>query len=217
MRDYTINPELFSLAKIRLEKEAVVPPQAAMSPEAMGVVPPATPDQAAAAAAPPPAAADPAAMAAGAVDPAMLGALPPAAAAPPTDPAAAAPPKMKPEQMMQMLDYRMYNMQQQLTAIMNALGVQVSPEALVMPPGASGAPPVESALPGATNAPEVSAALGKAAEWWADNVKDEGTQKIGIPVSQTLSSGTPRLQGPDLQTKASAVAALCRSLTNNAG
>lgn len=217
MLPYTVNPELFNLARIRLlEKSAVVPPQAAMSPEAMGVVPPATPDQAAAAAAPPPAAADPAAMAAGAVDPAMLGALPPAAAAPPADPAAAAPPKMKPEQMMQMLDYRMYNMQQQLTAIMNALGVQVSPEALVMPPGTTGAPPVESALPGAQNEPEVSAAKAAAA-WWADQTEDAGTQKIGVPVSKDLSTGTPALQGPDLQTKASAVAALCRSLTNNAG
>ena len=217
MLPYTVNPELFSLAKLSLlQKEAVVPPQAAMSPEAMGVVPPATPDQAAAAAAPPPAAADPAAAAAGAVDPAMLGALPPAAAAPPVDPAAAAPPKMKPEQMMQMLDYRMYNMQQQLTAIMNALGVQVEPDALVMPPGTTGAPPVESALPGAKNAPEISSALGKAAEWWAA-ADDATTQKIGVPVSQELSSGTPKLQGPDLQTKASAVAALCRSLTNNAG
>lgn len=217
MLPYTVNPELFNLAQKRLfEKSAVVPPQAAMSPEAMGVVPPATPDQAAAAAAPPPAAADPAAAAAGAVDPAMLGALPPAAAAPPTDPAAA-PPKMKPEQMMQMLDYRMYNMQQQLTAIMNALGVQVAPDALVMPPGTTGAPPVESALPGGQNAPEISSALGKAAEWWASQDAAAETPKIGVPVSQALSSGTPRLQEPDLQTKASAVAALCRSLTNNAG
>ena len=54
---------------------------------------------------------------------------------------------------MQMLDYRLYNMQQQLTAIMNAMGVQVPPESLVLPPGTTGAPPAETALPGGPMAP----------------------------------------------------------------
>jgi hypothetical protein len=55
--------------------------------------------------------------------------------------------------MMQMIDYRLYNMQQQLTAIMNAMGVQLPPEAIVLPPGSTSAPPAEQALPGAGGAP----------------------------------------------------------------
>ncbi len=47
-----------------------------------------------------------------------------------------------------MLDYRLYNLQQIVTAIANALGVQIPPGALVMPPGSSGSPPAEMALPG---------------------------------------------------------------------
>jgi hypothetical protein len=74
---------------------------------------------------------------------------------PPATPTGGAPgqQKLKPEQMMQMLDYRLYNMQQQLTAIMNAMGVQVPPESLVLPPGTTGAPPAETALPGGPMAP----------------------------------------------------------------
>jgi hypothetical protein len=54
---------------------------------------------------------------------------------------------------MQMLDYRLYNMQQQLTAIMNAMGVPGRPEiAGPAPPGTTGAPPAETALPGGTDA-----------------------------------------------------------------
>ena len=47
-----------------------------------------------------------------------------------------------------MLDYRMYNLQQQMSAVMNALNVQLPPNALVMPPGTMGAPPAEQAMPG---------------------------------------------------------------------
>lgn len=47
-----------------------------------------------------------------------------------------------------MLDYRMYNLQQQMSAIMAALNVQLPPGALVMPPGTMGAPPAEQAVPG---------------------------------------------------------------------
>jgi hypothetical protein len=61
--------------------------------------------------------------------------------------------KIKPEQWMQMLDYRMYNLQQQLTAIMNSMGVQVPAGALVMPPGTPAAPPAESAMPGGSADP----------------------------------------------------------------
>jgi hypothetical protein len=66
--------------------------------------------------------------------------------------------KLKPEQMMQMIDYRMYNMQQQLTAIMNAMGVQLPPEAIVLPPGSTSAPAPETALPGGPGAPAAPAA-----------------------------------------------------------
>ncbi len=232
---YTVNPELLSLAKRALfEKSAVVPPGGGMDPAAVaqGAVPPADPMQAAAAAAPqggdPAAAGGAPAPAAppGMMDPSMLGALPPAQ--PSQAPAAggAAGQKLKPEQMMQMLDYRLYNMQQQLTAIMNAMGVQVAPESLVLPPGTTGAPPAETALPGGPMAPPPAppqggdpAAAGaappaapKTANWW-DRV-DEHAGRIGRPVDQSVSS---TVESSDLQTKASAVAALCRSLTNHAG
>ena len=137
---YTVNPELISLAAARLVKEANFPPAAPMDPAAMGAAPPV----------------DPAAAGAAPMDPAAMGMAPPAAPAAPATPAApgaAAQQKLKPEQMMNMLDYRLYNMQQQLTAIMNALGVQVPPESLVLPPGSPGAPPAESALPGGPMAP----------------------------------------------------------------
>jgi hypothetical protein len=233
---YTVNPELLSLAKRALfEKSAVVPPGGGMDPAAIaqGAVPPADPMQAAMGAAPPPG--DPAAAGGapapaappGMMDPSQMGGLPPAQ--PQAAPAggAAGGQKLKPEQMMQMLDYRLYNMQQQLTAIMNAMGVQVAPESLVLPPGTTGAPPAETALPGGPMAPpppaaaqqggDPAAAAGapKMANWW-DRV-DQAAASIGRPIDPSVSStvGDPGLH--DLQTKASAVAALCRSLTNHAG
>ncbi len=54
-----------------------------------------------------------------------------------------------------MLDYRMYNLQQQMSAIMAQLGVQLPPGALVMPPGTMGAPPAEQAVPGGPMDPNV--------------------------------------------------------------
>ena len=133
---------------------------------------------------------------------------------------------------MQMLDYRLYNMQQQLTAIMNAMGVQVAPESLVLPPGTTGAPPAETALPGGPMAPPPAAppaggggdpaAAGaappdagapKTANWW-ERV-DNHASRIGRPIDPSVSSTVA--EATDLQTKASAVAALCRSLTNHAG
>lgn len=232
---YTVNPELLSLARRALfEKSAVVPPSnAAPMPNDMGVMPPATPTQAAAGAAPPagdPAAAGAAPQAAppGMMDPAMMGALPPAQPAPAPAAGAAGGQKLKPEQMMQMLDYRLYNMQQQLTAIMNAMGVQVAPESLVLPPGTTGAPPAETALPGGPMAPPPAPPQGgdpaaaaaappeagppKMANWW-DKVEQHATS-IGRPIDPRVSS---TVEPADLQTKASAVAALCRSLTNHAG
>jgi hypothetical protein len=242
---YTVNPELLSLAKRALfEKSAVVPPGGGMDPAAMaqGAVPPADPMQAAMGAAPPPG--DPAAAGAappGAMDPSMMGGLPPAPPAPPAAAGAPAGQKLKPEQMMQMIDYRLYNMQQQLTAIMNAMGVQVAPESLVLPPGTTGAPPAETALPGGPMAPPPAgappggdpaamggdpAAMGgdpaaaggappKMANWW-DRV-DQEAARIGRPIDTSVSSTVSESPATDLQTKASAVAALCRSLTNHAG
>lgn len=156
---YTVNPELVALARAKFEKVAVVPPGGGdpaaaggmppMDPAAMGAVPPAMPGDPAAAMA---------AMAPPAAAPAAPAPMPPAT---PTEaPAAPQGQKLKPEQMMQMLDYRLYNMQQQLTAIMNAMGVQVAPESLVLPPGTTGAPPAETALPGGPMAPPPAAPPG---------------------------------------------------------
>ena len=65
----------------------------------------------------------------------------------------AAPQKIKPEQWMQMLDFRLYNMQQQITAIMNSMQINLPPGVLVMPPGTPASPPPESAVPGGPNDP----------------------------------------------------------------
>ena len=54
----------------------------------------------------------------------------------------------------QMVDVRLYNMQQQLTAIMNHLGIQLPPGAVVTPPGQP-VPPAEMALPGAPMDPSM--------------------------------------------------------------
>lgn len=150
----TINPELMLLARraVMRQKQAAPgdPMQAAAAPPAG-----ASPDMGAQSGAAPPGMGAPPGMAAPPppVDPAAMGMPPgmppPAQPGMPTMPgAAAAPVKLKPEQMMQMLDFRLYNMQQQLTAIMNALGIQLPPDALVLPPGSTGAPPAEAALPG---------------------------------------------------------------------
>lgn len=247
---HTINPELLTLAQRRLfEKSAVVPPQPAggggdpsqqvgmppMTPDALGVQQPVDPAQAAAAAgggAPSAGGAAPPGM----MDPSMLGALPPATPPAAGGPAAAAAQKLKPEQMMQMLDYRLYNMQQQLTAIMNALGVQVAPESLVLPPGTTGAPPAESALPGGPmappaappsapagpqapggpmppggplppGAPPADPAAGKQANWW---------ERVSAHVAGQAKSAADNVVKIDLQAKVGAANALHRSLMNNA-
>lgn len=164
-----INPELMQLAKMRLQpelfgKKAAVPAQdpaaMGMDPAAMGgAAPPMDPAMMGAAppmdpsmmgGAPP---MDPAMMgAAPFMDPAMMGAAAPAApAAPPAAPAVPAAnggQKMKPEQMMQQLSYQLYFIQQQLTALMNGLNVQLPPGALVLPPGVGGPPSPVAALPG---------------------------------------------------------------------
>jgi len=94
------------------------------------------------------------AMAGGAMppmDPAMAGGampgMPPGgAAAPGTDPMTGQ--KMKPEQYMQMLDFRLYNLQQQVTTLLNAMDIKMDPGVLVTPPGSPMGPPPEAALPG---------------------------------------------------------------------
>lgn len=242
---FTVNPELIALAKARFEKSALVPgaavdPAAAggappMDPAAMGAVPPADPAAVAAAAAPP-------------ADPAAMGMAPPAA--PPAAPAAPAAPgaapagtqqKLKPEQMMQMLDYRLYNMQQQLTAIMNAMGVQVPPESLVLPPGTTGAPPAETALPGGPMAPppqDPNAQGGMQppggplppggpmppnaappegdpaakAAWW--DRAEKSASSIGRPFGPSYSDPNAPTA---MQIKANAIAAMIRSVAGNVG
>lgn len=160
-----MNPSLLHLARARVWKDM----------EKTAVVAPGTPggDPAAAGGAPP---MDPSMMGGGMppgggappMDPSMMGGGAPmpgaAPAAPPMDPSMmggampgampgqAAPQKLKPEQMMQMLDFRLYNMQQQVTAIMNALNIQLPPGALVTPPG-SPTPVAEAAVPGGPQDP----------------------------------------------------------------
>jgi len=189
-----VNKTLFNMAVRRAmaEKSAVVPPQppmdpaagAPMDPAAMGAAAPVDPAQAAAGAAPPPEG-DPAAAPVDPNDPAMMGGLPPEP--PPPDPSAAAPaqPKMKPEQMFQALGYQIYNMQQQLTAIINFLGVTVPAEALIVPPSSDGAPQAEDALPGGpldpANAPTAQ----------------PPSEKIGQPISRELESSDAPLMHQD--------------------
>ena len=149
-----INLDLLQLAqhKIRQSKQAFTPPMGPMDPTAAGGAPPA--------AAGPPPGAPPAGLPGGAPPPPPMGPMDPVAAAggqmppgfappppqaAPQGPAAGAKPKFDPLA----LDYRMYNVQQQLTAIMNALQIQLPPGSLVMPPGTMGAPPAEQAAPGA--------------------------------------------------------------------
>lgn len=207
-----VNPYLMSLARQNFEKIAIVPPGG--DPSMGGAMPPVDPSMMGAPADPsaammPPAAppADPASAMA-----AMGGMAPPQAPMQPATPTGGAPgqQKLKPEQMMQMLDYRLYNMQQQLTAIMNAMGVQVAPESLVLPPGTTGAPPAETALPGGPMAPPPP------------------QQQQGSPPA--AAGGAPASPPPDmakgaewspehlasLHTKAVAVAALRRSLVEYA-
>jgi hypothetical protein len=163
-----VDPQLYSMALLAVsrQKQAFVPTQ---DPSA-GMMPPGGDPAAAAGGAPP--VADPAAMQQPGMDPAAMqqggvaptdqaamqqGAPPPAApgmmpAAPqaaPQQQAAGGKPKFDPLA----LDYRMYNLQQLVTAIATSLGVTIPPGALIMPPGSAGAPPSEAALPGGPGDP----------------------------------------------------------------
>lgn len=143
----------------------------------------------------------------GAGDPSMGGAVPPGA----TAQAAAPPPgmapapmqpqqpgmapgmpgqpqqpvqqKIKPEQWMQALDFRLYNIQQQLTAIMNHGGIQMPPEALILPPGMPAAPTPESALPGSGS--PVDQATQQAAQ------QGQGQEGTMSPIGPMEASGAP--------------------------
>ena len=160
-----LNPALVQLAERKvwvdaggkpMEKIAVVPPGGGAPPMdpmvAGGAPPPGMPPGGAPMPGAPP------------MDPMAAGGAPPmdpmAAGGAPADPMAAATgaaagaagQKMKPEQMMQMLDFRLYNMQQQLTAIMNTMGVDLPAGALITPPG-SPIPVAEAAVPGGPQDP----------------------------------------------------------------
>jgi hypothetical protein len=155
----SINPALFQLAARRVsrqfgngEKRAFQPPGGGgADPAAMaaGGAPPADPAAAGGGMAPP------------MMDPNMMGAAMGGAGVPPMmDPSMAMGggmgmmggmmpgQKVKPEQWMQQLDYRLYNLQQQFTAVLNALGVEIPPGALITPPGMPMAPQPEQAMPG---------------------------------------------------------------------
>lgn len=157
-----VNPMLLRLAQAKVwkqagqQKVAFQPPggDAGGAPAMGGGAPPMDPAMAGGAppGAPPPGGAPP--PSAPPMDPSMMGGQAPMGAPPAGGgamPGQAGPPKLKPDQLMMMLDYRMYNLQQQMTAIMNNLGIKLPPEALIMPPGQPGAPPAESALPGGAN------------------------------------------------------------------
>ena len=148
--------------------------------------------------------------------------------------------------MMNMLDYRLYNMQQQLTAIMNALGVQVAPESLVLPPGSPGAPPAESALPGGPMAPPAPQQDPNAPQGpqppggplppggpmdpsappqdpnagktadWWARAEDYNKSSASIGRPVDMSLTSTVPPQADLQTKAGAAAAMWRNLSNNA-
>lgn len=194
-----LNPTLLALAKKRIwedlrhEKMAVVGPggMPPMDPAMMGGGGGPPMDPAMMGGAPP---MDPAAMGgAPPMDPAMMGgapAPPPDASGAammggsPSDPAAtagaAAQQKMKPEQMMQMLDFRLYNMQQQLTAVMNALNVQLDPGALVTPPG-SPTPVAEAAIPGGPQDPNQG--------------KGGGGEQSAISAIEPIQGAAPEMAG----------------------
>ena len=92
----------------------------------------------------------------------------------------------------------------QLTAIMNAMGIQLPPEALVLPPGSATAPPAESAMQGGPMAPPMPPPPpGPAAP--------PSPAAPGAPPEQSAGKAANALY-----VKASAVAALCRSFTDNA-
>lgn len=218
-----VNSYLMSLARQQFEKSAVVPPGGDPSmggaappvdPSMMGAVAPVDPATAAMGAAPPagPAPSDPAsAMAAMAA----MGGMAPPAPMPPATPTGGAPgqQKLKPEQMMQMLDYRLYNMQQQLTAIMNAMGVQVAPESLVLPPGTTGAPPAETALPGGPMAPPPPQQQAPADPAAAAGGAPPVDPAAAMPPDMAKGAAWSTDYLIDLHTKAAATAALRRSLT----
>lgn len=122
----------------------------------------------------------------------------------------AGPQKLKPEQMMQMLDFRLYNMQQQLTAIMNSMGIQLPPGALVLPPGSAVAPPAEAALPGG---PQDPTAQGGAPAGGQAPGGDSAIQPIQPMqgASPELAAGGGGQEKTSLHMQAGATAALLRS------
>lgn len=93
-----------------------------------------------------------------------------------------------------MLDYRMYNLQQQMSAIMAQLGVQLPPGALVMPPGTMGAPPAEQAVPGGPMDPNVQQqqAGGQAG----------GQQQSAIGAIEPMQGASPQLAQAGMKTAA---------------
>lgn len=215
-----VNTYLMSMARQQFVKSAAVPPGGDPS---MGAAPPVDPsmagappmDPAAMGAVAPAAPAGPAAPADPATAMAAMGGMaPPPAPMPQATPTGGAPgqQKLKPEQMMQMLDYRLYNMQQQLTAIMNAMGVQVAPESLVLPPGTTGAPPAETALPGGPMAPPPAPAPDASAAQAAPPASAPAPDAGAMPPDMAKGAAWSANNIIDLYTKAAAVETLRRSL-----
>lgn len=205
-----MNETLLKLAQHRVWADMA---HTAQSQYKQAVVPPGG-DPAAAGGAP----MDPAAMGGAPMDPAMGGVAPPGMAPPPagipaspmpvpTDPAAMAgmaqqpapapapaPVKQKAEDWLPKLDTRLYNLQQQLSAIMNSLGVNLPTDSIILPPGAAN-PPMEAALPQPGAAQQGGQAGGQPPagdpaaqpEQFADLSAIEGTGKQGSNKPQTAS------------------------------
>lgn len=208
-----MNPVLLQLAQSRVwgdmaktaqYKQAVVPAGGPPQDPAMG------------GGAPPPGMAPPGMP----MDPAMGGVAPPGMAGPPpgmppVDPNAGmappmqdpnataqqaapapAPVKQKAEDWLPKLDTRLYNLQQQLAAIMNNLGVQLPTDAIILPPGTS-TPPMEAAFPqpGDAQPPQgdpAAAGAPPAQEQFADLAPIEGMGKTSAshrPVAEILKAG----------------------------
>lgn len=203
------------------QKQAAQPP---MDPSMMGGAPPMDPmaggmppmDPAMAGGMPPmgpPPGGDPAAGGMPPMDPSMMGAAPPMDTAPmggmappaPTtsDPMAAAgdpaKQKMKPEQWMEKLDTRLYNLQVQMAAVMKHLNINVPPESLILPNSKPDVDNPNPTLPDVGSAPAPGGDMGmppgpgpdvKTGSWNRVTQSDfENFQKMGM--SRISAQDTP--------------------------
>lgn len=136
--------------------------------------------------------------------------------------------KVKPEQWMQMLDFRLYNVQQQLTAIMNAFKVELPAGALILPPGSPAAPPPETAMPGGSQDPSAQAGAQQSAISPIDPIQGaspelaggqpkQGSERVSIGQPMPRSADDNPFRGQSVQTGVAAMAAIMRARAQRAG